>query len=78
MFLAHPITLSKDIAAIAIEGSEQGKPRYGLISHLPKGTELTLIGDGFNQGTATVRCNDQSYFVFLQDIELLEPSYVAF
>lgn len=71
MFTA-PITLQKNIAAIAIEGTEHGMPRYGLISQLPKGTELTILGTGFNHRTATVRCHDRSYFVFLQDIEAPE------
>jgi hypothetical protein len=73
---SHPaITLSKNIAAISIEGSENGKPRCGLISQLPKGTELTIVGAGFNHRTAKVCCHNRSYFVFLQDIEQAESAY---
>lgn len=72
MLFTAPITLEKNIAAIAIEGTEQGRPRYGLLSQLPKGTELTVVGNGFNHRTATVRCHDKAYFVFLQDIEPTE------
>ena len=63
------ITLSKDVAAIQIEASEAGRPRYGLISQLPKGAELIVCGDGFNNRTARVNCHGFHYFVFLQDIE---------
>ncbi len=68
MFASPHITLNKNIAAIAIEGSEDGTPSRGVIAQLPKGAELVITGDGFNQRTATVRCYDRSYFVFLQDI----------
>ena len=78
MLYSNPITLSKNIAAIAIEGSEEGRPRCGLIAQLPKGAQLEVVGDGFNNRTATVRCHHQSYFVFLQDIEEPDSSYYLY
>ena len=69
------ITLLKKIAAIQIERSEDGKRRFGLISELPMGAQLTVCGDGFNPRTAKIECNGQFYFVFLQDIE--RPARVA-
>lgn len=78
MLYSTPITLSKNIAAIVIEGSEQGRPRCVLIAQLPKGTQVEVVGDGFNNRTATVRCHDRSYFVFLQDIEEPDSSYYLY
>jgi hypothetical protein len=76
MSLPHQaITLSKDIVAIGIEAAEGGKPRLAPLTHLPTGTEVTIIGDGFNGRTVKVRCNDCSYFVFLRDIEEPDSSY---
>ena len=75
MLYSNPITLSKNIAAIAIEGTEQGRPRCGLIAQLPKGTQLEIVGEGFNNRTAMVRYHDRAYFVFLQDIEEPDSSY---
>ena len=75
MFLQDPIVLSKDISALAIEADEHRDHRYGLIEHLPNGASVTLIGGGFNDRTVKVRCNDNYYFVFLQDIEGPDSSY---
>jgi len=69
MTVPSRITLPKEIVAIQIESSENGKSRCGLLSRLPQGAELTISGDGFNQRTAKVRCHGQIYFVFLQDLE---------
>ena len=75
MFLQGPIVLSKDISALAIEADEHGGQRYGLIEQLPNGASVMLIGDGFNDRTVKVRCNEKYYYVFLQDIEGPDSSY---
>lgn len=64
----HPITLSKDIFAIAI----------APITRLPGGTELRVVGDGFNDHTVRVQCNGSTYFVFLQDVEEPDSSSLRF
>jgi len=75
MLSQHPITLSKDICAIRIEGTEHGEFQHGAIARLPSGTELKIVGDGFNHRTVRVECNESVYFVFLQDIEEPDSSY---
>jgi hypothetical protein len=75
MLSQHPIILSKDISAIAIEGTGRGRPQHGAITRIPTGTELRIVGDGFNQRTVRVECNGSAYFVFLQDIEEPDSSY---
>jgi hypothetical protein len=76
MSLPHQrITLSKDIVAIGIEAVEGGTPQLAALTHLPTGTEATIVGEGFNSRTVKVCCNDCSYFVFLRDIEEPDSSY---
>jgi hypothetical protein len=63
-------TLSKKIAAIQLvpTGDGDGGARLGTISQLSPGTRLNVCGDGFNEQTVKVRCEDGFYFVFSQDI----------
>jgi hypothetical protein len=60
--------LTDQISAFEIAYSEDGAERLGLICRLPAGAELEVCGDGFNHRTLKVRCGEQSYFVFLQDL----------
>jgi hypothetical protein len=71
----HKIILSRDIVAIAIEGTEGTNPQHVAIARLSSGTEVRIVGDGFNHRTARVECNGSVYFVFLQDIEEPDSSY---
>lgn len=41
----------------------------GLLSRLPCGAELEVIGEGFSDGTIRVRSNGLTYFIFLRDLE---------
>jgi hypothetical protein len=61
-------TLSKKIAAIQLVPTGDGGARLGTISQLSPGTRLNVCGDGFNEQTVKVRCEDGFYFVFWQDI----------
>ncbi len=60
------VLLSKRISAIQLVGDSS---KVGLFSQLGPGTTVERCGDGFDERTAKVRANGQSYFVFLQDIE---------
>jgi hypothetical protein len=72
----RPIVLCKDIVAVGIEGAEGGGTAgRSPLKHLRAGTEVTIVGDGFNTRTVKVRCNDCSYYAFLQDIEQPDSSY---
>ena len=62
------IKLSKNVAAIELQPTENGKTQLGVISQLPKGAELEICGDGFNARTMKVHCRGRHYFVFLQDV----------
>src|ERR1700719_2101332 len=66
--------LSTTIAAIQASFARDGHAELAAISYLPAGAELTFCGDGFNETTCKVRCEGQSYFVFLQDIAPAEPA----
>ncbi|HZQ55461.1 MAG TPA: hypothetical protein VFB14_24900 [Bryobacteraceae bacterium] len=60
--------LTRNIPAIQIvpEGEQN---RLGLITQLPRFSELEACGSGFDPETIKVRCNGILYFVFLQDLE---------
>jgi hypothetical protein len=75
MLFQHPIILSRDISAIAIEQTEGGELRHGRLRRLASGTELRLVGNGFNHRTVRVECDGSAYFVFLQDFEEPDSSY---
>jgi hypothetical protein len=70
--ILSPITLSKVIAAINIEQTENGHTHLGLIGQLPQGAHLEVCGEGFNERTLKVRWEGRHYFVFVQDLEV-EP-----
>jgi hypothetical protein len=71
------ITLSKTIAAVNICKGDDGSARMGLIAQLPKGADLEICGEGFNERTLKVRWENQLYFVFSQDIVPPKPAHAA-
>jgi hypothetical protein len=71
----HAVVLSKNIVAMAVDEPDDGTVRHVSLTQLPTGTELTIVGEGFNGRTVRVCCNDRSYFVFLRDIEEFDSSY---
>jgi hypothetical protein len=78
MLHQRPIILSKNISAIVVEVTEDGSPRCGSLQQLASGSQVTVVGDGFNARTVRVLCNDHSYFVFVQDIEEPDSSYYLY
>jgi hypothetical protein len=62
-------TLSKSIAAIRALPPRGRAAREGGISHLPKGAQVQIWAEGFNERTVKVKCKDLFYFVFIQDLE---------
>jgi hypothetical protein len=65
-------SLSKNIAGIQVlPAADAGEPRLGMITQLPQGAELEVCGEGFNERTVRVRWAEGFYFVFLQDLEIL-------
>jgi hypothetical protein len=64
--------LPKTVSAIQILPSdESGSTRLGLLTQLPEGAEIEIGGPGFNDGTLRIRCGNASYYVFLDDLELV-------
>ena len=41
-----------------------------MITQLPRGAELQLCGEGFNDRTVRVKWAESFYMVFLQDLEI--------
>jgi len=71
----RPIILSKTIVAMALDSAEGGTPHSASFAQLPAGTEIRIVGVGFNNRTVRVCCHDRSYFVFWRDIEEPDSSY---
>jgi len=66
-------TLPKSVSAIQILPSEDGeRTRLGLITQLPEGAEIEIGGPGFSDRTISVRCCGASYFVFLDDLDVVK------
>lgn len=51
----------------------RGVMRLGTILQLPEGTQIRLIGDGFNERTVKVAWEGANYFVFLEDLAQHHP-----
>jgi len=68
----HLYVLPRMVSAIQILPSdESGSKRLGLLTQLPEGAEIVIGGPGFNDETLQVRCGSASYYVFLDDLELI-------
>lgn len=63
--------LSDRISAIQVTTTYHGQGPLGTITQLPKSAELEICGDGFNERTIKVCCQNSFYFVFREDIEIL-------
>lgn len=61
-------TLRRDITALRLTKSRDLNYDFAVLTELPKGAELTVCGSGFNHRTVTVRWQDDSYYVFEQDL----------
>jgi hypothetical protein len=70
--LEKAYTLSKSVSAIQILPTEDGeRTRLGLITRLPRGAEIEIGGPGFSDRTVSVRCSGASYFVFVEDLDIV-------
>ncbi len=70
--LEKAYTLSKSVSAIQILPTEDGeRTRLGLITRLPQGAEIEIGGPGFSDRTVSVRCSGASYFVFVEDLDIV-------
>jgi hypothetical protein len=61
--------LSEEILATELIPTQTGQMQLSPLSGLPKGTEIEICGEGFNDRTAKIRCRGRLYFIFLQDLE---------
>ncbi len=69
--------LPRIVSAIQILPDESGSKRLGLITQLPEGAEVEIGGPGFNDQTLRVRCGSASYYVFLDDLEMVRKYAAA-
>jgi len=63
--------VSKNIPGIQLVATEDRPERLGLFRQLPETAKLEICGDGFDDRTVKVRWLDSFYFVFRQDLEVL-------
>jgi hypothetical protein len=54
------------VIRVAANGSDR---RFAGYSELPKGAEVDVCGEGFNERSVTVRWHGQLFFVYRQDLE---------
>jgi len=59
------------ICAIELIAGQDNRGRLGAITQLPQHVQLEICGDGFNERTVKVRCQNSFYFVFREDLEVL-------
>lgn len=64
--------LPRRISAIQLSTGYGGAGRLGAITQLPQSAPLEVCGDGFNERTIKVRCQDSYYWVFRDDVEILD------
>ena len=57
------IRLKKDIAAIQVVTTDNGRWRMGICLPLAKGSPITVCGRGFSDATIMVRSADACYYV---------------
>jgi hypothetical protein len=70
--------LLKSIPALQMVAMENGRERWGPLTRLSIGSELHMLGDGFDGQTLRVRLDGFIYIVFRQDLECAyEPSTLA-
>ena len=67
--LQEQLILPKNIVAMSIETPEGERPQPASLTQIAAGTQVTILGEGFNDRTLKVRYRDGSYFIFLRDIE---------
>jgi hypothetical protein len=71
---AGSFTASKDIFALELVPASNGS-HSGGVRRVPKGANLQVCGNGFNERTIQVRWEGRLCFVFLQDVGPLEGIY---
>jgi hypothetical protein len=59
------LTTNRKICAIHLDAERNG---VGTISHIPSGSKLSILGDGFNERTLKISWQDELYFVFREDV----------
>ena len=68
VFVERSVSVTKPISALQLVWDERrGTTKLGVLSLRP-GATLEVCGEGFDQRTVKVRCNNTFYFVFRQDI----------
>jgi hypothetical protein len=66
--------LSSAITAFEVFTNHLHVERLGPVCELPKGADLEICGDGFNERTVRMRCGDGQYFVYWRDLDSARPA----
>jgi hypothetical protein len=67
------LTTDRKICAVHLDAQRNG---FGTISHIPPGSQISVLGGGFNERTLRMSWQNELYFVFREDvgIETTAPS----
>jgi len=60
--------LPEEIPALQLVATENGHARWGPLVRLPRGAEVSVSGEGFDDRTLRVRLDGCFYIVFKQDL----------
>jgi hypothetical protein len=66
--------LSGAITAFEVFTNHLNAERLGPVCELPKGADLEICGDGFNESTVRMRYGDGHYFVYWRDLASSGPA----
>lgn len=70
-------TLACDISAMQVLRFDDAELTLGPVSKLPKGAKIETCGGGFDKATLKVSYEGLFYFVFRQELGLLEQAASA-
>ena len=67
-------TLRQEVPALQLLATQNGHARWGPMTRLPQGAELSELGPGFDAQTVLVRYEGQFYIVFETDLAAAQKS----
>ncbi len=65
---------SPTISAVQINYTSDGTETLGLFTQIPRGSGISVCGEGFNERTVKVQFRGTMYFVFREDLDEPKPN----